>query len=724
LSQNRSGSRILCVPFIKDAPSIGDSKESTRLAANLSLCAALINNAFLVYLLSLGRKILRHKPLEFISEGTGEDFLSASLSPGAISPAWLSVRPLYEANIRVLALDGQPPFVGLALNMRSTRLINQSCHALLQDKMPLTGLYVGRLEPGDDSRLAPYFKLRGRVKAIDGDQLLLDDSRDGVESITAREAYLEPNYHEFDRCIDHVFKDQFVNVKQNLVNKLSAFRSGPDRLAKLQKVTEYLAKQSLEMLPDVKFTIGSLMSSKKSDFFPPILTAPKTVYVFDPAGTRTDTWHDRGLDNNGPYTSQSFTPTHPRVCIICQKDRKGRVEQFLHKFINGIKLSGEKRSPFLKGFIRKYSLENLTADFFLCENNSADAYHQAARQAIAQHGQSNVKWDLALIQIDESFHNLYGAQNPYLVTKADFLSHQIPVQEFEFETINVPDSQLSYVLNNIALASYAKIGGIPWLIKANPTIAHELVVGLGSAFIGEGRSNKKERVVGITTVFSGDGNYWLSNLSEAVPIDNYEDALLSSLKVTVNRVKADMNWQKREHVRLIFHSFKPLKFAEVDAVKALMDELGDFDVEYAFVHVIENHPFMLFDEEQTGSKDFETRTLKGVFAPTRGLFLRLSDNEVLISLTGAREVKRPQDGLPRPILLRLHKNSTFHDTTYLARQVYAFSSHSWRSFFPSPMPVTILYSELIAKMLGQLALLPRWNPDAMLGKIGRTRWFL
>jgi hypothetical protein len=140
--------------------------------------------------------------------------------------------------------------------------------------------------------------------------------------------------------------------------------------------------------------------------------------------------------------------------------------------------------------------------------------------------------------------------------------------------------------------------------------------------------------------------------------------------------------------------------------------------------VDEGHPFILFDTTQEGVKDYETGTMKGMFAPTRGTFLRLSDHEVLIALTGAREVKRPEDGLPRPLLLRLHKASTFRDTTYLARQLFVFSCHSWRSFFPSPVPVTVLYSRLIARMLGQLSTLPRWNPDALIGRMGESRWFL
>jgi hypothetical protein len=50
-----------------------------------------------------------------------------------------------------------------------------------------------------------------------------------------------------------------------------------------------------------------------------------------------------------------------------------------------------------------------------------------------------------------------------LDTKAEFMSNQIPVQEFEIETTDIPDSRLQYVLNNMGLATYAKLNGVPWL---------------------------------------------------------------------------------------------------------------------------------------------------------------------------------------------------------------------------------------------------------------------
>ena len=324
---------------------------------------------------------------------------------------------------------------------------------------------------------------------------------------------------------------------------------------------------------------------------------------------------------------------------------------------------------FEKGLVRKFALKNVQYEFFLAANSSVEAYKKACQQAVEAHGNGQ-KLDLALVQIEEPFHELAAGSNPYFASKVSFYTHQIPVQEFEIETTRRPDSQLIYVLNNMALATYAKLNGIPWLLKANPTIAHELVIGLGSADIGETRLGEHERFVGITTVFSGDGNYYLSNLSKAVSMDDYHSALLESLRAAILKVRTDMNWQPRDSVRLVFHAtFKKFSGEEVQSIKSLVADLGDYDVEYAFVQMSEKHPYMLFDKSQTGTFDYETRGTKGVYAPARGQYLELGNREVLVSLTGPRDVKRPQDGTPRPLLLNLHRDSSFTDMTYLTRQV-------------------------------------------------------
>jgi hypothetical protein len=214
----------------------------------------------------------------------------------------------------------------------------------------------------------------------------------------------------------------------------------------------------------------------------------------------------------------------------------------------------------------------------------------------------------------------------------------------------------------------------------------------------------------------------LDDRTAAVPYDEYENALFKSLERSIETVRRVDNWRSTDAVRLIFHVFQQMANQEADAVGKLVESLGLTQVKYAFVHIVDDHPFTIFDEKNKG---FRRRDgLKGVYAPERGLSIPLGDGESLLCFTGGRDVKQAAHGMPQPALLRLHRRSTFRDMTYLARQAFDFSCHSWRMFTPAPVPITIHYSELIARLLTGLRHVSTWDPDTMLGPISRTRWFL
>ena len=92
-----------------------------------------------------------------------------------------------------------------------------------------------------------------------------------------------------------------------------------------------------------------------------------------------------------------------------------------------------------------------------------------------------------------------------------------------------------------------------------------LLVGLGSASISDSRLGARKRYVGVTTLFTNEGRYLLGNMSNAVPFEEYGTAVVEMLAGAIDRARADMNWQKGDGVRLIFHSFKPLKDKEAEA---------------------------------------------------------------------------------------------------------------------------------------------------------------
>lgn len=356
--------------------------------------------------------------------------------------------------------------------------------------------------------------------------------------------------------------------------------------------------------------------------------------------------------------------------------------------------------------------------YTLDKDDSPTSYKNAIEEALQKKTQEGRSWGMALIQVKQEFKNLPVEQNPYFIARSIFLTHQIPVQDFTLELLSQNDNSLGYSLNNMALASYAKMGGVPWLLKSSPAISHELVIGIGSASISEGRLSEQSKVMGITTVFSGDGNYIVSNTSKAVSPNEYAGALVNVLDSTIQKVKSKLNWQSGDTIRIVFHaSVKKFNKAEIDAVKEVVEKYKAFNIEYAFLKISDHHGMHMFDT-QTATEQ------KGQFAPQRGQVYKISDFENLVYLIGQRELKQKSDGHPRGLILNIHRDSTFKDIKYLTTQLFNFSGHSWRSYFPSPMPVTIMYSDLIAHNLGWLNKLPKWDDTIMLSKIGQTQWFL
>src|SRR5437867_5809040 len=580
----RQGDRIVCLPRIPNATAVGDTQEDLQLRKNLSLVAALLRESLIDHFCGVQRPVIGHRPVTVLGLN---DMIRESLPKGLASPPWLALVPRFEMDVRVFYFHKEQPFLGLALDSRTRRRITAPCSDLVAAGIALTGLYVGQMTPGDDPRLEPHFDLLGRVAAVQGDDVYLDDAREGVASVKAADCCVDPSTRSFRHLFMQLFGTRADEVCEALAIIAASRRVGPAKIQDLRKIVTYLQKQAFEVSPGVNLAVGGLLGGKN---LPPLDAAPKPVYVFSPTGAKTDTWADRGIKDCGPYSQQTFSKNRPRIAVVCEASAKGRVEQFLHKFFNGQPHPTKKPGPFDNGLVGKYRLDGVSPKFFLATGSTAAAYQRAAEEAVAD----NDRWDIALVQIERDFREREGADNPYLITKHAFLTHQTPVQEFTLETASLWDGQLAYALNNMALATYSKLGGTPWLLRCDRAIAHELVIGIGSAEVGDGRLGNRERVVGFTTVFSGDGDYRIANRSQAVPYEQYGEALLATLKSTVETVSQDMNWQDGDHVRLVFHAFKPFRNVEAAAVKILMDSLENYDVDFAFVEISAQHPYLLF----------------------------------------------------------------------------------------------------------------------------------
>jgi hypothetical protein len=77
---------------------------------------------------------------------------------------------------------------------------------------------------------------------------------------------------------------------------------------------------------------------------------------------------------------------------------------------------------------------------------------------------------------------------------------------------------------------------------------------MGVAEVSGSRTSVRQRFVGITTVFGGDGTYLLGNVSRECHYDDYADMLRSSMLSILEEVKSRNNWQPDDTIRVIFHA--------------------------------------------------------------------------------------------------------------------------------------------------------------------------
>ncbi|RAL70029.1 hypothetical protein C1G86_1555 [Dehalococcoides mccartyi] len=702
---HRSGDSIFTIPLNAGAEVVGTPRHMSVQEDKLQ--NALARNAIIRYFSSRPYEMRRRAmPTEVIDTSRNlimectQGFDQSKLSGFAIYPS-------YEFHVRVLHPRDHEPVCVLLVDPATRPAINVTINKLIAAGIDLTGKYVVSLDGKH---------LLGRIISIDGGIAKLDDYRD-IDSVAIGVCLLEPRMNNVMFCLRQLVGLNFPRISTQLDMRrfqIIGAKAKFDAVHRFQKDLQSAGPLNCTAGTEIEFGdvlgLGGTSEVKTSYFKRP-------DFVFHPTGNKTYNLSDEGLNQFGPFDAEFFSKKVPRILVVTPKEFQGQVEVFLRRLQEGIPNSNR----FAKGFVRKYHLND--CDIKLVTFDEGSDYSRAYRDAVLG-AVAFESFDLALIVIRESFHDLHGERNPYLVTKAALMSQGIPVQEIEIETIRSREQGMQYVLNNFGLSCYSKMGGIPFTIAAMPPIAHELIIGLGSVDLQENRLGNRSRVVGITTIFNADGTYLLSNAAREVAYGQYIEELKESLHSCLDEIGRRNAWQKRDKVRLVFHVFKPLKDSEARAVKSFVASLTDFDVEFAFLTLSHEHPFTIFDANQEGAWDYENKGKKGAFVPGRGIGLRTGNNELLMTLTGPQQVKTPLHGCPTPVLVKLHRESTFSDLNYLAQQVYRFTFLSWRSFFPGTLPVTISYSQLIGRLLGELSMLPNWNPDMLRTKLRTSRWFL
>ncbi|MCY4558686.1 MAG: Piwi domain-containing protein [Chloroflexi bacterium] len=682
------------------------------------------------------RKILkRFHPL--ICLGGRDRLLGQALRHAGVNQTdrRLDVVAKWSFDLRLLASadpDAHPVLVLIA-DVGTSHVIDIPVSELMETNFDPTGCYVGSPSEVDDLSGFSTLRLIGRVRKVENETLHLDDVRTDFDSdrIAAADVFVEARRETLEAVTRALYPAAAGRALRALDRTRAPYISGKGKLERIARTVDDLNRSSQnDKKNSLSLTLGDGLTAvfgplldQSSAQFPRMIETSRPTMLFGASGHDQHTQPDSGIKRHGPFQYAHNPMNDPTIVVLCDKAAKGRMEQFAKSLRDGIE---DDKGIFSGGLVGKFRLTSVRFHFAEILTDTSDGYSTAAIGALDELPQTPA---LALVQVREAHKKRLSGENPYFVAKCHFMRAGVPVQAVRLETIE-QDYGRAFKLNNLALGSYAKIGGVPWVISTRGVATHELVVGIGSTQVGGTRLGEWTRYVGFTTLFQGDGRYLVWETTKEATFQSYPEALLESLRKSIRFVKSQNRWVPGDNVRLVFHVYKPLKRVEIETVKQLVEELlTDYPVEFAFLDISHYHLFQIFNPTQKGVKYWSQETrrsgVKGVYVPQRGTAMLLGPRTALLQLVGAKEVKTWSQGMPRPLLLELHPDSDFSDLTYLVRQVFHFSYMSWRSFFPSHEPVTILYSRWIARMLGSLNTVSDWD-SVVLNQMRdrRAMWFL
>lgn len=686
----RSREGLEAVRLNPDAALLDTQFENRSVRDIGKLLNVLIERGFERYVIKPKIELIRRRPLTIVSLEPKNDLANTLFGRRTQGRFPLHVRRGFRIEARTVFLKGGPVPALVVDAITHSDLGDASCADLIADGFDLRGLYVLSLDPADARHGRPT--MVGQVVRVDGTTVHLGADRRGERTqYEASALSVDLGPAALPRLTAHYVGGE---AHEELWDERNLLSTGSERWDRISKFVNRLAEGSFEIAPGVRARLGDCVTG-------PALgqtTVKLPRYV---VGGNKEADSTRGLFRSGPVHIPAAVKRGIRASVICERARRRDVEAFLSALRDG---EGSHRD-----LTQTWRIGAVTFTIFEAASSSAADYEKAFQAAVDE----GSKWQLALVQVPSDTQDAHGDQNPYLVTKAKFLARNVPVQEFRVETMKKPTNQRQWALGGIGLQVFAKLGGVPWLLKTNAKV-HELILGLGSASLGTSRFGARDRVVGLTTAFSGDGRYYLTETSRTVKFEEHEEAVVESAVAAFKRVRSQIAWRSGDSVRVVLHSFKDLKRTHIDALKAAVLAAAGFDlkIDFAFLHLAEKHPILLFDPSEQQQ------------IPSRGAVVRMGRYEALVAVLGPNDIRNDRVGFPRPTCIKLQQGSTFDDLEYLSEQVLAFASLSWRNFSPTSEPITVLYAELIADLLGRLGSLSRWDPDTLRGDVGTSRWFL
>ncbi|MFA6103094.1 MAG: Piwi domain-containing protein [Victivallaceae bacterium] len=663
-------------------------------------------------------------PFRFFSGQVKDDIIYHAL-PISLRDR-IAYKKLIEVQLRLTEIEGKRQF-GFIISIKRNWIFDKTCAELHSEGYNLKGIEVLHAEtlPGLTNVLAPNEDFIGTIQAVIDSKAKVE-TNEGVKEYDLGELFIRKtklnigNYLAF--AVSQQKSDEILRIIESKRFEIYSAKNLYEEISKIAKRLFAWNGQPVlfQNLDDFCFTVENNLLTVSNT-----IELKTPTFIFDYSGTKTHKSNpDIGLTNYGPYDGLNFDIKTPNILCVCNRINRGSFSNFLSTLKNGLPQS----RYFQKGLLKKYDLQDVIFDIKEIQSYNVEEYLGIIKNY------DSAKPHLAIIEIPALFKGYDDKINPYYRIKAKLLSLDIPVQYITSEVVKRHDE---YISNSIALQIYAKLGGTPWVLPSQRSVDREMIIGIGHSWLRKNqyRGSEQNRVVGITTFLASDGQYLLGDKVKDVPFESYFQELLNSLKNSIKRLSSEQGWAEGDTIRLIFHIFKPIKNTEFDVISQLIKEFPEYKIKFAFVTISKSHPNLLFDTNQTGVTKYGSTVAKGEYIPNRASNIFLDSETCLVQMFGANELKTVKHGMSNPIQIKIRmpqgkydkdelSDLLYYDLGYITQQIFSFTYLSWRSFLPGEQPATMLYSDLISKLLGKMRNVPGWDADSLNYGLKRKKWFL
>ena len=392
---------------------VSGTPQTVVLKENFGIFCFLVKDGLTRHLVSLGRRPIGFTPIGLVSVKPEDNLLVPIL--GGSYPFQVCAK--YTIDTRFV--QGQPCLV---IDCKTRRVLTETCLYFLHAGFDLIGRYIVT-EQKDG-----YRKLLGSVSALKDETLHVTRPDGQTEQIEAKDAYLEASRTNFDDYILHTHGAQKDAIVERIRQSVSSFNGGENKKARIETLKKYIQSKTVTLIDGTRIEIEGAPDIQRQ-----CEQMHKPVFVFN--DNREADWAEKGLTQYGPYTKRTFDRNDPSICVICAQHDKGRVEQFVRKLLKGISSS----KYFSSGLEGKFALGTSRVEVFATTMDSVEAYKSAVETAIRKKADDGGRWDLALVQVRQSFKKLKVTENPYFLGKNLFFLHQVPVQDFTIELLGQSD---------------------------------------------------------------------------------------------------------------------------------------------------------------------------------------------------------------------------------------------------------------------------------------------